>query len=341
MQQSNVHPRTERLQDIELAKGLAIFLVVLGHIVAREPPANNQWYVVLKAAIYLFHMPFFMYLSGYVTFLTGAASAPLKTWGNLVKKRAFRLLLPFFIFGLVIIAGKIVLSQFIFVDNKPGSIGQAIMDILWYTDRSPATSVWYIAVLFMYCIVTPLLMRLSGERVYLILAASVILYFVSLPHVMYLDRFARYYAFFVFGGLAVRFGSRWGELIDKYATISLLIFLAVVSFVVSSPRLVAMPNEMLFICGFLSIPALHGLVRMHPFSRSGILLIFGSYSFVIYLLNTPFIGLVKGLLLRNKPWDGKAFLLFAPLLLAAGLGLPILLKRYVFRHVPWLDRFTS
>jgi uncharacterized membrane protein YcfT len=64
------------LADVERAKGLAIILVVIGHIVAREPLANNEWYVVLKSAIYAFHMPFFMYLGGLVFFHVGDAVNP-------------------------------------------------------------------------------------------------------------------------------------------------------------------------------------------------------------------------------------------------------------------------
>lgn len=56
----------QRLVDIDKAKGFAIFLVVLGHIIATNQPLGNDWYAILKMGIYKFHMPFFMYLSGVV-----------------------------------------------------------------------------------------------------------------------------------------------------------------------------------------------------------------------------------------------------------------------------------
>ena len=56
-----------RLYDIDRAKGLAILLVVLGHLVARgEPPKDADWYLFLKLIIYKFHMAFFMFLSGVI-----------------------------------------------------------------------------------------------------------------------------------------------------------------------------------------------------------------------------------------------------------------------------------
>ena len=89
------------------------------------------------------------------------------------------------------------------------------------------------------------------------------------------------------------------------------------------------------------MPALHGLVRHRYFATSSLLLTLGVYSLVIYLLNTPFIGLVKGAMLKLLPWDGANFLLYAAVLTAAGTVLPILLKRYLLDRVPALRRMTE
>ena len=76
-----------RLTDLDRAKGLAILLVVFGHLVPQEDPAGVTWYDPIRIAIYLFHMPFFMYLSGYVTFWSGAATMPLDRWPRLCMRR--------------------------------------------------------------------------------------------------------------------------------------------------------------------------------------------------------------------------------------------------------------
>ena len=155
--------RPDFLVDIERAKGLAIILVVIGHIVAREPPANNEWYVVLKTAIYAFHMPFFMYLGGLVFFHVGDAVNPRPSYGAYLIRRAERLLVPFLSLGLLILLGKFAAEQFLYVDNKPASLSDGLRSLFWTTGQSPATSVWYIFVVFVYCGVTPLLVRLSQE----------------------------------------------------------------------------------------------------------------------------------------------------------------------------------
>src|SRR6185437_15390296 len=189
-------------------------------------------------------------------------------------------------------------------------------------------------------ILTPPVLWLLRGRTTLFLALALILYVLPVPHVMYLDRIARFMSFFALGGLASDAGEAWLDLIDRYfawALAALLgaLWLSLTVFAAWNP------DVALFVCGTLSMPALHGLVRHRYFSSSSLLLTLGVYSFVIYLLNTPFIGLVKGAMLKLLPWDGANFLLYAPVLTVAGTLLPILLKRYVLSRAPALDRITA
>jgi fucose 4-O-acetylase-like acetyltransferase len=332
--------KPSRRRDLDRAKGLGILLVVIGHLVSRIPPQGNDWYIVLKHALYHFHMPFFMYLSGYVVFLTGSARIEPSKWLEFTSRRMYRLLLPFVLFGVAILLGKLLASRFIQVDNLPGSLDQGLWGLVWYTDASPAESVWYLAVLFALSILTPPILWLLRGRTALLLALALILYVLPVPHVMYLDRIARFMSFFAMGGLASDAGKTWLDLIDRYfvwALVALLgaLWLALTVFATWNP------DVALFVCGTLSMPALHGLVRHRYFAASSLLLTLGIYTMVIYLLNTPFIGLVKGAMLKVLPWDGANFLLYAPVLTIAGTLLPILLKRYVLSKVPALDRMTA
>jgi len=329
-----------RRQDLDRAKGLAILLVVFGHIVAREPPGNNEWFMLLHEAVYQFHMPFFMYLSGYVTFLSGAASTEPRAWPRLLAKRAARLLLPFFLFGLVIVVGKFVAAKVVYVDNLPGSITEAMFGLLWDTDRSPATSVWYIAVLFAFCVMTPPLIWLDRGKLYAVLSIAAVLYLLPVPHVMYSNRIASYFIFFALGLLAAKKGEYWLRIVDSVSVVALINLVIALWAVLSWKQ--ALPDSFwLLVCGVISMPALHGLVRRRPLSDSDMLIRLGALSFVIYLLNTVFIGLAKGLLLKVMPWDGANFFVFAPILMVAGLFGPIVAKRLLFSHVRVLDRMTD
>jgi fucose 4-O-acetylase-like acetyltransferase len=333
--------RVRRL-DLDIAKGLGILLVVFGHLVARTPPHGVGWYVFLKDAVYAFHMAFFMYLSGYVTFMTGAARTPPSEWPSLIGKRAFRLLLPFLFFGLAIVVGKWAASRYLYVDNVPSSGSQALLGLVWDTDSSPATSVWYIMVLFVLCVVTPVLIWAGRGRLYLLTFVAALLYLLPVPHVMYLDRVAHFSVFFVLGGLAAEAGERWMRAVDRslWWTLPAMV-VVVVAGVWLLPFNGWLMSAKLFVCGAISMPALHGLARLGPLARSRILLAAGTYTFVIYLLNTPFIGLAKGLLMKLLAWDGAGFLVYVPVLMAAGTLGPILTKRLLLKRVGFLDRMTD
>jgi hypothetical protein len=62
---------------------------------------------------------------------------------------------------------------------------------------------------------------------------------------------------------------------------------------------------------------------------------------MIYLFNTIFIGLTKGLLLLVTGWDGGHFLPFAICLMLAGVLGPVSLKHLAFRRLARLDRLTD
>lgn len=85
-----------RDRTIDNIRGFAIFLVVVGHCIMRfyETDAafiNNYWFRL----IYSFHMPLFMFVGGWVAWLT--FDGTLKK----LKKRALALLIPFVVWNVV------------------------------------------------------------------------------------------------------------------------------------------------------------------------------------------------------------------------------------------------
>ncbi len=48
----------KRIQWVDFAKGIAIILVVMAHVITKETPLINF--------IYTFHMPFFFVMAGYL-----------------------------------------------------------------------------------------------------------------------------------------------------------------------------------------------------------------------------------------------------------------------------------
>ncbi len=333
----NLH--AARRADLDRAKGLAILLVVFGHIVARQDPASVHWYEPLRRAIYAFHMPFFLYLSGIVVWISGNAQTP-QGWPRLARGRAVRLLLPFLLVGGLIVLGKLAAARLLHVDNAPASLWRGLADLIWHTQHSPALSIWYLFVLFAFSIATPFVVAADRGRPGLMVALGAVLYAVPAPGYVYADRLCHYAIFFALGLASAACGKSWLALIDRWRGWLIGWFLA--GFTMIALFGAAWPSGLVMLLfGAFSMPALHALVRSAALSSSQALLLLGRYSLMIYLFNTMFIGLAKGLLLLAISWNGDHFMLFAAVLMAAGLAGPVLLKRHGLKLVPALDRLTD
>ncbi|HTJ89523.1 MAG TPA: acyltransferase [Acidocella sp.] len=328
-----------RRQDIDIAKGFTILLVVFGHLVARADPAGVSWYEPLRRAVYAFHIPFFLYLSGFVAVLSGMVLAPRSAWPGIAAARVRRLLLPFFALGLLIVMGKCLAARFIAVDDVPRTWFGGLADLVWHTAASPAGSIWYLFVLFMVSLGAMIWLRGSPRRYPALLIFCALLYGIPWPAYLYFNRIGTYAVFFALGAGAAFLGSHWDRFIDRFWPLLLGMLLcalaAIVVYGAGWPR-----KDLLLPVGMLAMPALHGLLRFSAPSSPGLLFL-GRYSFMIYLFNTLCIGLTKGLLLLVCSWDGAHFLPFAAALMAAGTFGPIALKAWVFRRFPLLDRLTD
>ncbi|WP_295578966.1 acyltransferase family protein [uncultured Oscillibacter sp.] len=81
-------PRTSRIEYIDIARGLAILLVVIGH--------NLENSMLGFKVIYSFHVPAFFFLSGIVF-----RPEKYKSGIEIIKDKAKRLLHPYFLFGFI------------------------------------------------------------------------------------------------------------------------------------------------------------------------------------------------------------------------------------------------
>jgi fucose 4-O-acetylase-like acetyltransferase len=333
----------ERRADIEAAKGLAILLVVFGHLVARQDPADVHWYEPLRRAVYAFHMPLFLYLSGLVAVYSGFLQQPRTAWAGLAAARTKRLLLPFFGLGILITFGKCASAGVLHVDNAPSGVACGLLALVWNTGHSPALSIWYLFVLFSVSLGTVAALDGRPERLPWLLAAALVVFWLPLPAYVYLDRVGMFAPFFLMGAAAGFAGARWEEFIDRYWRCAMAMFCAAlaVATLINSDS-VMIQKSILLVAGSISLPAIHGwLRRLRVVWLQKIFLLLGRYCFMIYLFNTLCIGLAKALLLAFCSWDGPHFLPFAYALMCAGLLGPMAMKRYAFRRVKFLDRLTN
>lgn len=327
-----------RIDEIDRAKGLAILLVVIGHLVTGEPPKGNEWFSQIIVVIYSFHMPFFMYLSGFVMFHSFRPPETMRGYIGYVKGKFLRLAPGFFCFAIIILVGKILASRVVHVDNQPLGLIEGLIDIILTPGLSAAKGLWFIYVLFEYYLVVPILLFIFGGRTIALVILGLMVHFLPTTQLFMLDGAFEYLIYFGIGAFIAQHYQKIEHWLDEYRSILLVIFFA--SFLLLEFSTIPYPVTKLII-GCLSIPALHALVRTSPINNSKSLLAWGLVSYAIYLMNTIAIGLAKGVLLSFMNWDGAGFLFVAPVLLIAGLYGPIVAKRYIFQYIKPLDKITT
>lgn len=123
--------------QIDNIKGLLIFLVVLGHILSLEFRQSNFASAVLYSVIYSFHMPCFVFLSGYLVKNKLASNNYYKT---------SHMLLIYYSFGyLLVLATTSLLSGKLIVLNP----------------FTPPIALWYLLTLFIMRVLAPWLVSVK------------------------------------------------------------------------------------------------------------------------------------------------------------------------------------
>ena len=139
---------SERLTYIDIAKGIGIILVVIGHCIPDASSLtgiSNPYFKLLHQIIYSFHMPLFFFIAGFFvnTQKTSAPLPDLQTTYRFIRKKFNRLMVPYLFVGFCYLPLKIAFSQFA---NRPYHINN-----LWkiLIGVNPDGELWFLYSLFM------------------------------------------------------------------------------------------------------------------------------------------------------------------------------------------------
>jgi fucose 4-O-acetylase-like acetyltransferase len=147
---------------IDVARGIAIVLVVLGHNSALAGTAPG-----FVDALFLFHVPLFFLLSGLVQ--------PSRSMKVAFVTLARRLLLPFLIAALLVGTLKLM--------TRGGSVEHWLAGIAWGTGQTlPWSHLWFLPALFLALLTTQALRKLPGGAArWAFAATAALLVVLSVP----------------------------------------------------------------------------------------------------------------------------------------------------------------
>lgn len=137
---SKIQRRSERVDSLDVARGVGIFLVVFGHVergLVSAGVAEGHWWAVLDRAIYSFHMPLFILLAG--------MNVPLSLARNrrtFLETKVRTIAYPYFLWSFMHGAIMVIASQ---VTNSEIGLGD-LLQIGW----KPIAPFWFLYALFVF-----------------------------------------------------------------------------------------------------------------------------------------------------------------------------------------------
>lgn len=210
-----------RMRDkaIDLAKGIAILLVYLGHSILYYPIQMSSmygWCKVLCNMISSFNMPLFFIISGFLFCCSKKSNL------EVLKGKVYRLFIPY-LFAMLIVDGIKIFAPKSLSYNKIYDLAGGVKSILLFGgDR------WFTYVLFlMFLLVLLFRKSLSKNIVYysFLIALPIICYLNFLPTVFLLNKVFYYFFFFLIGYLLNANYAGIKEFSKKYSLFIYMLFI--------------------------------------------------------------------------------------------------------------------
>lgn len=224
------------IKYITLAQIVGCCLVILGHsypFVTDVPKGMNE----LRSFIYTFHMPLFVWCSGYLFAYTKQTER--KTLGQYVKQRTIKLIVPYFLMSLIGIVPKILASPLL---NDHLTLDAIQITRAFFVPRENVWGhFWFLPMIYIMGIISFLLDSISKRKSFWI--ALTIMFSLLLPckyenaDWFGVNDIIHFFAYYSIGVLSARINLNvnefvacrcvWGGVLSSIASIILFVFLPI------------------------------------------------------------------------------------------------------------------
>jgi len=321
---------SNRLTSIDIAKGICIVLVVIGHYI----PANSpKWYLTLIEVIYCFHMPLFMYASGFIYHIT---LKPVP-YPKFVWKKFKRLGIPYFLVSWLIIGIKLLTEKNMYVEN-PVSLS-SFYEVLYVP--SAGYFLWFVYVLFLVFLIIPVFR--TRRKINVLLFVSFVWLIIPVPttDLFCIAQLKSNLFYFVAGCFVSQYQS-----IIRQKTVKIPVLLLLCCFVVlyllaqffSNLSITAVLKSM-YVCLALTgigitLKIAH-YIALNTQKLNHIFVQLALYSYTVYLFHTSFEGFAKSFFVKYPLTgylnDNLSFIITVLITVSIGIAGPIFLHQAYVR----------
>jgi fucose 4-O-acetylase-like acetyltransferase len=313
---------TNRLLFIDIARAICIVLVVIGHYVPDNSP---NWYLILHNIIYSFHMPLFMFVSGYVY---SAAKKPME-YKHFIFNKFKRLMVPYFFVSTAIIFIKLLTEKNMYVES-PVSLS-SLYEIFYLP--SAGFFLWFIYALFLVFLIIPFVNTITKLNIFLIVSFVLLLLPVNFTNLFCLAQLKGNLFYFVLGYFICA-KPKIKLMIDKIPAIVFLV-LFVMIYVIELTDAIWLISSLrrlfLAVSGIFFIMSISMQIDKTRNSIRQFFLKLAPCSYTIYLFHTTAEGFAKSAFFKipveNYLIADFSFIFKALLIVLAGIFVPIILHK--------------
>lgn len=312
---------SNRIVFLDIAKAICIILVVIGHYCPEGCPV---WWTTVNNFIYTFHMPLFMFASGFVYMATKRKQ---ESYCAFIIKKLKRLMIPYFSVSALIIGIKLLSESHVYVENAKTL--SSFIKMFYYPEAG--YFLWFIWALWWMFVIIPFFK--SKKQRLMLLALSIFLHYFPIPctELFCVAQFQNMLIFFMLGVTVYD----WKELISIFNQVPKMAYIAVfiVAYIISFKIDLSGTVSLLPYLGIAAVVALSKLIEQSNITKNW-MMITSSSSYIIYLLHTTFEGFAKAIVFKvpylsiNNNWT---FLIGAAFIVACGVIIPIVLNEKIFK----------
>lgn len=319
-------PQKKQFDFITIAKGFAIICVVLGHFTPSYMPA---FYCHLKEAVYLFHMPLFMLVAGFLFQYSFVNNGGRMAVIPFIRKKFKRLMVPYFFLSFCIAALNFCLQHFMTV-KVPVDVTY-ICRLFYENVGGSAMFLWFLYTLFIIFVLTAFLVRLPKGRLW-ILGIACCLHFIPLPSVFFLDSVGTYYVYFIIGSFLYTY---WNIFMAEKMLVFILALNGIIGYGLSeNAGLPFVSDIMKLFCGLglcLIVLYFSWFLSRRITGLTGLLKVAGTNSAYIYLLHMAGVYPVRLLYEKIGCFTFYSYGVALITAISAGCLIPYLVAKYVIR----------
>lgn len=310
----------DRIQSIDAIKAFTIFLVVVGHILQKTILNFDDNYFF--KFIYSFHMPLFIFISGFLSYRTSGLKQ------GYLRSKFLALLVPYFswlFFGILL---NLINGSF---------RTENIMSNLLYPDNG----LWFLWVLFWIHVILYICYSISKKYTFVLLSVFYLLYFFSIiiskvDNIFCFKTFAFLFPFFFLGYISNMKLDFFKIAIKKWWVVLPFVFILpvfwhrtneiTIAYISFAPVLVIYLYK--FIAGSIGVFVVYGLFfSINNFKKE--LLVVGQNTLPIYAMNFIFINWIGIFLtfIEKKLYYILSVIVLAVLVITCSLIVDFFLKK--------------